>query len=99
MLEEEVRKITYIEQLLSIKDVGIVTIAWFLSKTGNISRFTAPKQIQKLAGLKLKETSSGNHKGLQYQQARAKTAKTAKTGSLLSGFASNSKQFGVPQCS
>ena len=96
MLEEEVRKITHIEQLLSIKDVGIVTIAWFLSKTGDISRFTAPKQIQKLAGLKLKETSSGKHKGLQYQQARAKTAKT---GSLLSGFASHSKQFGVPQCS
>ena len=62
-LEEEVRKIPHIEQLLAIKGVGIVTIAGFLSETGDISRFTSPKQIQKLAGLELKETSSGKHKG------------------------------------
>lgn len=63
VLEEEVRKIPHIEKLLDIKGVGIVTIAGFLSETGDISRFTSPKQIQKLAGLELKETSSGKHKG------------------------------------
>lgn len=63
VLEEEVRKIPHIEQLLAIKGVGIVTIAGFLSETGDISRFTSPKQIQKLAGLELKESSSGKHKG------------------------------------
>lgn len=62
-LEEEVRKIPHIEQLLAIKGVGIVTIAGFLSETGDISRFTSPKQIQKLAGLELRENSSGKHKG------------------------------------
>lgn len=63
VLEEEVRKIPHIEQLLAIKGVGIVTIAGFLSETGDISRFTSPKQIQKLAGQELKESSSGKHKG------------------------------------
>lgn len=63
VLEEEVRKIPHIEQLLSIRGVGIVTIAGFLSETGDISRFTSPKQIQKLAGLEPKEISSGKHKG------------------------------------
>lgn len=63
VLEEEVRKIPHIEKLLDIKGVGIVTIAGFLSETGDISRFTSPKQIQKLAGLEIKETSSGKHKG------------------------------------
>lgn len=63
VLEEEVRKIPHIEQLLAIKGVGIVTIAGFLSETGDISRFTSPKQIQKLAGLELRENSSGKHKG------------------------------------
>ena len=63
VLEEEVQKIPHIEQLLAIKGVGTVTVAGFLSETGDVSRFTSPKQIQKLAGLELKETSSGNHKG------------------------------------
>ena len=43
--------------------LGIVTVAGFLSETGDVSRFTSPKQIQKLAGLELKENSSGKHKG------------------------------------
>ena len=63
VLEEEVQKIPHIEQLLAIKGVGTVTVAGFLSETGDVSRFTSLKQIQKLAGLELKETSSGNHKG------------------------------------
>ena len=60
---EEVRNIPHIEKLLEIKGVGVVTVAGFLSETGDISRFTSPKQIQKLAGLEIKETSSGKHKG------------------------------------
>ncbi len=63
VLDEEVHKIPHIERLLAIKGVGIVTIAGFLSETGDISRFDSPKQIQKLAGLELKENSSGKHKG------------------------------------
>ncbi len=41
----------------------MVTAAGFIAEVGNISRFEHPKQIQKLAGLSLKENSSGKHKG------------------------------------
>lgn len=51
------------EKLLSIPGVGLVTAAGFLSEVGDIRRFDSPKQIQKLAGLELKENSSGKHHG------------------------------------
>ncbi|MDR5659240.1 transposase, partial [Serpentinicella sp. ANB-PHB4] len=38
-------------------------ISSFLGEVGDIRRFDTPKQIQKLAGLGLKESSSGKHKG------------------------------------
>lgn len=51
------------EEILKIKGVGLVTAAGFMAEVGDISRFEHPRQIQKLAGLNLKETSSGKHKG------------------------------------
>lgn len=63
VLEAEVLKVPHIEKLLSIKGVGLITVAGFLSEVGEIGRFDSPKQIQKLAGLELKENSSGKHKG------------------------------------
>jgi transposase len=38
-------------------------VAGFIAEVGDISRFSHPRQIQKLAGLNLKENSSGKHKG------------------------------------
>lgn len=54
VLEAETLKIPYTEKLLSIKGVGLITVAGFLSEVGDIRRFDSPKQIQKLAGLELK---------------------------------------------
>jgi len=56
-------KIPEVAKLLEIKGVGLVTVAGFLSEVGDIRRFNSPKQIQKLAGLALRESSSGKHKG------------------------------------
>lgn len=53
----------YSEFLLSIQGVGIVTAASFLAEIGDISKYDDFKQIQKIAGLNLKETSSGMKKG------------------------------------
>lgn len=50
-------------QMLAIKGIGIKTVAGFLAEVGEIGRFQSPKQIQKLAGLALRENSSGKHKG------------------------------------
>ncbi len=57
------KQIPEVAKLLEIKGVGLITVAGFLSEVGDIRRFNSPKQIQKLAGLALRESSSGKHKG------------------------------------
>jgi transposase len=51
------------QHMLSIPGVGLVTVAGFLAEVGDLSGYDNPRQIQKLAGLSLKENSSGKHKG------------------------------------
>jgi transposase len=51
------------DKILSIKGIGIITAAGFIAEVGDLSRFSHPKQIIKLAGLNLRENSSGDHKG------------------------------------
>ena len=63
VLEEMILKVPHVEKLLAIKGVGSITIAGFIAEVGDIRRFDSPKQIQKYAGLKLVENSSGKHKG------------------------------------
>lgn len=63
LVEQLVSEIPGIKEILKIKGVGLVTVAGFMAEVGDISRFEHPKQIQKLAGLSLKENSSGKHKG------------------------------------
>ena len=63
VLEETILKVEYVEKLLDIKGIGIVTIAGFIAEVGDVRRFKSPKQIQKYAGLEIVENSSGKHKG------------------------------------
>ena len=63
VLESTVREIPEAEKLLAIKGIGIISVAGFLAEVGDLRRFESPKQIQKLAGLSLRENSSGKHKG------------------------------------
>jgi transposase len=63
-LEELVLTIPGAAKLLEIKGIGTKTAAGFLAEIGDINRFTHPKQIIKLAGLNLRENSSGDHKGM-----------------------------------
>ena len=63
VLEAEVQKVPQAEKLLAIQGVGLITVAGFLAEVGDVRRFSSPKQIQKLAGLELKENSSGKHHG------------------------------------
>ena len=63
LIESLVEQIPMAGKLLEIKGVGIKTVSGFLAEVGDISRFDNPKQLQKLAGLAIKENSSGKHKG------------------------------------
>ena len=63
LIEGLVKQIPMAEKLLEIKGVGIKTVSGFLAEVGDISRFNTPKELQKLAGLALVESSSGKRKG------------------------------------
>lgn len=63
IIEKLLEEIPHTEKLLAIKGVGVTSVAGFIAEVGDIGRFQSPKQIQKLAGLALKENSSGKHKG------------------------------------
>ena len=62
-IEHLCKEIPESERMLAIKGIGLITVAGFLAEVGDIRRFESPKQIQKLAGLSLRENSSGKHKG------------------------------------
>jgi transposase len=76
-LEAEVRFISEIEaqmgatleripcsvRLLSIKGLGIVSVAGIIGEVGDFSKFSTQSEILKLAGLDLYEISSGKRKG------------------------------------
>ena len=62
-MEELALQVPGVNEMLTIKGVGITTAAGFIAEVGDISRFSHPNQIQKLAGLNLVESSSGKHKG------------------------------------
>ena len=61
--EHLVSQIPGTQQMLSVPGVGLVTVAGFIAEVGDLSSYDNARQIQKLAGLNLKENSSGKHKG------------------------------------
>ena len=62
-IENILKEIPGTQEMMTIPGVGIVTVAGFLAEVGNLENYHHPRQIQKLAGLNLKENSSGKHKG------------------------------------
>lgn len=62
-IEKLVKEIPGAEEMLSVDGVGLITVGGFIAEIGDLDNFNHPKQIIKLAGLNLKENSSGKHKG------------------------------------
>jgi transposase len=62
-IEAEMRptleRIPFIGRLLSIKGLGIVSVAGLIGAVGDFSKFHTQSEIMKLAGLDLYEISSG----------------------------------------
>ena len=63
VIEEKLKEIPYIDKLMAIKGVGLVTVSGFIAEVGDIRRFDDPKQLQKLAGYAIVSNESGKHKG------------------------------------
>ena len=62
-IEEKLQEVPYIDKLLEIKGIGLVTISGFIAEVGDIGRFDNPKQLQKLAGYAIVANDSGKHNG------------------------------------
>lgn len=62
-IEEKLQEIPYVDKLMEIKGIGIVTVSGFIAEVGEIGRFDNPKQLQKLAGYAIAANESGKHNG------------------------------------
>lgn len=62
-MEESLEEIPYSGSILSIKGIGIVTVAGLIGEVGDFRKFSTRSEIMKIAGLDLYEISSGKHKG------------------------------------
>ncbi|MGF7186970.1 transposase [Desulfitispora alkaliphila] len=62
-LEALVDKMPGAKEMKAIPGLGAVTVALFYSEVGDITKYSHPQQLVNLAGLSLKEHSSGKYKG------------------------------------
>ena len=62
-LEDLVTQLDEYEYLISIPGIGKHTIIDLIAETGSLKQYTHSRQLIKLAGLTLRENSSGYHKG------------------------------------
>lgn len=60
---EILEKIPGAAQMLTIPGIGAITVAGFLAEVGDVNNYDHGQQIIRLAGLNLKENSSGKRKG------------------------------------
>lgn len=61
--EGKLKGIPYIDKLMAIKGIGLVTVSGFIAEVGNIGCFENLKQLQKLAGYAIVANDSGKHNG------------------------------------
>ncbi|WP_273126949.1 IS110 family transposase [Bacillus weihaiensis] len=62
-LEALVETLPLAKQMMKISGLGSTTIALFFSEVGDITKYSHPQQLVNLAGLSLREHSSGKFKG------------------------------------
>lgn len=91
-------EIPEVEKILKIKGVGLVSVAGFFAEVGDIRRFKSPKQIQKLAGLAIKENSSGKHKGQTGISKRGRKKLRAILFQVIMPLVAKNKQFKEIHC-
>jgi transposase len=63
LMQELLLQVPNASKLTAIKGIGMLTATVIVSEIGDIHRFQDSRQILKMAGLNLKENSSGKHKG------------------------------------
>src|SRR5690625_1342698 len=62
-LEDLIQDIPGAQEMINIKGVGVTTVATFFAEIGDINKYSHPQQLVNMAGLSLREHSSGKYKG------------------------------------
>lgn len=62
-LIELARQIDYVEKAVEICGIGYISIIGIIAETGDLNNYEHAKQVLKMSGLSLKESSSGQKKG------------------------------------
>lgn len=62
-IKKSLYKVPYADVLLSIPDLGEISLATILGETGDLRNYHSAQQLIKLGGLNLYEISSGQHQG------------------------------------
>jgi len=62
-LEDLVYEIPGAQEIIDIKGIGVTTVATFFAEVGDINKYSHPQQLVNMAGLSLREHSSGKYKG------------------------------------
>jgi len=65
-------QIPYHDSLLSVKGIGVITVAGLVGEVGDFRHFRTLREVMKLAGLDLFEISSGNHTGNRHISKRGR---------------------------
>ena len=61
-MSAKLENLSYTKYLLSVKGIGVITLAALLGELGDPKRFEDPRQMSRMAGYNLKEDSSGKNK-------------------------------------
>ena len=79
-LKEMVSKIDYVEKAVEIAGIGYMNMIGIIAETGDLNNYEHAKQVLKMSGLSLKESSSGQKKGKKHisKRGRAKLRRNLK---------------------
>lgn len=72
-LIELASQIDYVEKLVEISGVNYISIVGIIAETGDLRNYEHAKQVIKMSGLSLKESSSGQKKGKKHISKRGRS--------------------------
>ena len=79
-LIELANQIDYVEKAVEISGIGYISMIGIIAETGDLKNYEHAKQVLKMSGLSLKESSSGQKKGKKHisKRGRAKLRRNLK---------------------
>ena len=72
-LIELASQIDYVEKAVEITGIGYMSMIGIIAETGNLKKYEHAKQVLKMSGLSLKESSSGKKKGKKHISKRGRS--------------------------